>query len=147
MKLREYKLKKFFKGVKYNNADGKTEYKECNEGDVVYGLPTRNSDGKMVKTDLGYLFPTEYLTPTGNTINTKSEMPIGYQEIINKIKSKDLTNDVLKKSKAALNGAIVGGVMGIIASWFTKKPMLPYFFIGTVSGGIAGNLIGKKTTI
>lgn len=146
MKLREYKLKKFFKGVRYNNAEGKTEYKECNEGDLVYGLPTRDSNGKMVRTDLGYMFPSEYLTPTGNTVNTKTELPNGYQEIINKIKNNDLTKDVLKKSKASINGAVVGAVIGIVTAWLTKKPVLPYFFIGTVGGGIAGNLIGKKQT-
>lgn len=144
MKLREYRVSIGHRASSAQSADGKPEEKQFLEGDLIYGTPNR--DNTLIKTQEGFILRGDRVKPTGKEVDLKNKLNSEYQKMIDKIKNQDLIKDVTKKSSASINGAVIGAVSGIVLSWFTKKPMLPYFFIGTVVGGLAGNVIGKKTS-
>jgi uncharacterized protein YqgC (DUF456 family) len=61
-------------------------------------------------------------------------------EVVKDIGNKDLSNKILKNSKDNMQGAVIGGVLGLIGSIaLRKKP-----WIGILVGVIAGRLIIKN---
>lgn len=61
-------------------------------------------------------------------------------EVVKDIGNKDLSNKILKNSKDNMQGAVIGGVLGLIGSIALRKKPL----VGILVGVIAGRLIIKN---
>ena len=122
-------------------------YKEFKLGERIKGTLL---DARMFITDSGFIIPKDNLKPI--ITNSQNDENIEYAEVIEDkpkivilpkdIKS-NMTGALQVKSKTAVQGAIVGLVIGFAYAMAKGKSKILFSAIGSVGGFVLGNLYNK----
>ena len=146
------KVLKDFRSPKKNGNS--VIYKEFKSGSIVKGdliaNNTPNGGVQMFRTSDGFMIPKGHLNPivSGNSYANGDEN-IEYAEVIEEkpkvsILPKDIKanmGDMIKnKSKVAVNGAVIGLVVGFAYAISQDKSKLIFSVIGSIGGFVLGNL-------
>ena len=83
----------------------------------------------------------EYLA-TDATDAVIDTTPTISSDILSKIKNTS-TRDVITKSKYTVRGGLIGGIGGVIACMYYKKPWFFGAIVGGTIGVLAGNVYGN----
>ena len=146
------KVLKDFRSPKKNGNS--VIYKEFKSGSIVKGdliaNNTPNGGVQMFRTVDGFMIPKGHLNPIGGGNSyANGDENIEYAEVIEEkpkvsILPKDITanmGDMIKnKSKVAVNGAVIGLVVGFAYAISQDKSKLIFSVIGSIGGFVLGNL-------
>lgn len=146
------KVLKDFRSPKKNGSS--VIYKEFKSGSIVKGdLITNNTPNggiQMFRTVDGFMIPKGHLNPiSGGKSNASGDEDIEYAEVIDdKPKIAVLPKDIKanmgsiikNKSKIAVNGAVVGLVVGFAYAMAKDKNKLIFSVIGSIGGFVLGSM-------
>ncbi len=145
------KVLKDFRSPKRNGTS--VIYKEFKAGSIVKGnlmsggVP--NGGVQMFRTVDGFMIPKGHLNPINTHSNVSGIEDIEYAEIVEdkpkiSILPKDIKanmGDVIKiKSKVAVNGAVIGMVVGFAYALAKDKNKLIFSVIGSIGGFVLGSM-------
>lgn len=167
-KVYRCRLTQNFKSPKKIMNGKKLAFKQFIEGAEVVGSRFNQSDthinyAPVFKTTDGYIIPQSYLQVLGEERAMKNEV---LQDAVivndNDYVSKSSIENVKKassnmsgstlvesaklKSKYAINGAMVGGAIGVIYALMKRQNKLVLGGIGIVLGGVVGNMYNNFKT-
>ena len=146
------KVLKDFRSPKKNGSS--VIYKDFKNGAIVKGdlisNNTPNGGVQMFRTSDGFMIPKGNLNPIGNDKSyATGDENIEYAEIVEEkpkisILPKDIQANmgsiIKNKSKVAVNGAIVGLVVGFAYAVSQDKSKLMFSVIGSIAGFVLGNV-------
>lgn len=146
------KVLRDFRSPKKNGSS--VIYKEFKSGSIVKGdLITNNTPNggiQMFRTVDGFMIPKGHLNPiSGGKSNANGSEDIEYAEVIeDKPKFAVLPKDIKanmgslikNKSKVAVNGAVVGLVVGFAYAMAKDKNKLIFSVIGSIGGFVLGSM-------
>ena len=146
------KVLKDFRSPKKNGSS--VIYKEFKSGSIVKGdliaNNTPNGGVQMFRTVDGFMIPKGHLNPIGGgNSNASGDDNIEYAEIIEEkpklaILPKDIKanmGDMIKsKSNVAVNGAVIGLVVGFAYAVSQDKSKLIFSVVGSIAGFVLGNV-------
>ena len=152
MALITCKVLKDFRSPKKNGAS--VIYKEFKAGSIVKGdlisNNTPNGGVQMFRTEGGFMIPKGHLNPIGGGNSYASgDENIEYAEVIeDKPKLSILPKDIQanmgslikNKSKVAVNGAVIGLVVGFAYAISQDKSKLIFSVVGSIGGFLLGNV-------
>ena len=152
MSLITCKVLKDFRSPKKNGAS--VIYKEFKSGSIVKGdlisNNTPNGGVQMFRTVDGFMIPKGHLNPIGGGNSYASgDENIEYAEVIeDKPKLSILPKDIQanmgslikNKSKVAVNGAVIGLVVGFAYAISQDKSKLIFSVVGSIGGFLLGNV-------
>lgn len=145
------KVLKDFRSPKRNGTS--VIYKEFKAGSIVKGnlmsggVP--NGGVQMFRTVDGFMIPKGHLNPINTHSNVSGSEDVEYAEIVEdkpkiSILPKDIKanmGDVIKiKSKVAVNGAVIGMVVGFAYALAKDKNKLIFSVIGSIGGFVLGSM-------
>lgn len=146
------KVLKDFRSPKRNGTS--VIYKEFKAGSIVKGnlMSSGMPSGgvQMFRTVEGFMIPKGHLNPiSGGKSNANGSEDIEYAEIVEdkpkiSILPKDIKanmGDAIKiKSKVAVNGAVIGMVVGFAYALAKDKSKLIFSVIGSIGGFVLGSM-------
>jgi hypothetical protein len=152
MNLITCKVLKDFRSPKKNGSS--VIYKEFKTGSIVKGElianNTPNGGIQMFRTVDGFMIPKGNLNPIGGSKSSANgNEDIEYAEIVEEkpkvaILPKDIKanmGDMIKnKSKIAVNGAVVGLVVGFAYAISQDKSKLIFSVVGSIAGFVLGSV-------
>lgn len=147
------KVLKDFRSPKKNGSS--VIYKEFKAGSIVKGdllssgMP--NGGVQMFRTVDGFMIPKGHLNPISGKgkSNASGDEEIEYAEVIEEkpkisVLPKDIKanmGDIIKtKSKVAVNGAVIGLVVGFAYALAKDKNKLIFSVIGSIGGFVLGSM-------
>jgi hypothetical protein len=152
MSLITCKVLKDFRSPKKNGNS--VIYKDFKAGSIVKGdliaSNTPNGGVQMFRTSDGFMIPKGNLNPIGGgNSNASGDENIEYAEVIEEkpkvsILPKDIKANmgsfIQNKSKVAVNGAVIGLVVGFAYAVSKDKSKLIFSVIGSIGGFLLGNV-------
>jgi hypothetical protein len=152
MALITCKVLKDFRSPKKNGSS--VIYKDFKAGSIVKGdlisNNTPNGGVQMFRTEGGFMIPKGHLNPIGGGNSYASgDENIEYAEVIeDKPKLSILPKDIQanmgslikNKSKVAVNGAVIGLVVGFAYAISQDKSKLIFSVVGSIGGFLLGNV-------
>jgi hypothetical protein len=152
MALITCKVLKDFRSPKKNGSS--VLYKDFKSGSIVKGdliaNNTPNGGVQMFRTEDGFMIPKGNLNPIGGgKSNVSGDENIEYAEVIEEkpklaILPKDIKANmgsfIQNKSKVAVNGAVIGLVVGFAYAVSQDKSKLIFSVVGSIGGFLLGNV-------
>jgi|TARA_R110000751_G_scaffold90890_5_gene178242 hypothetical protein len=133
----------------------KLKFKSFKEGDEIKAFPFNQSDvpGNHVpvfKTKDGFIIPESYLNIIGEESPPIQEAKVvkdsdyiskdTIENVKNNLQAKNIIESTKTKSKHTVNGALIGGVIGLAYALMKGNNKLISSAIGILAGGFAGNI-------
>jgi len=143
MKFAEYEIIRPVRAPELKPKEDKIWYKVFEVGDKITGYEyDKDVDGvnvvPLIIAQGRWRIPLRYVKKVKNIAGETAHAKV------HEITGKSALADVARISRGSATGALLGMIGGFLISWYFGKSKFGGAFIGSVAGGLTGNLITKN---